>query len=374
MERLIIEPRADWQQKCEQVGFNFYYLDELYWNEGACYHFSAQEVDELEQVTQALHDLCLQAVEYVIHENRFAQLCIPPEFAQLCRHSWERNDPTLYGRFDFIYDGIHPPKLLEYNADTPTALLEASVVQWTWLEEVFPTTDQFNSIHEKLLANFQEMQWLREHTLYFSCAKESQEDLGTVEYLRDLAIQAGFETEHIFIDDIGWNQTQNVFCDLDNYIIRSIFKLYPWEWLIRESFGQYLLDAPLTILEPAWKMILSNKAILPILWELFPNHPNLLPSYFNPLKLSHPYVSKPIFSREGANITIYYPDKQYQTTGMYEGEPLIYQAYHPLPEFDGYYPIIGSWIIGNQAAGIGIREDRTPITQDTSLFVPHYFT
>ncbi|HEY9609568.1 glutathionylspermidine synthase family protein [Allocoleopsis sp.] len=288
MERIILEPIADWQQKCEEVGFHFSYLnDRPYWNEGACYCFSVQELDELEQVTEDLHQLCLEAIDRIIREERFQQLCISPDFAELCRRSWERDDPTLYGRFDLAYDGKNPPKLLEYNADTPTALLEASVVQWTWLEEVFPTADQFNSIHEKLLTAFQEIDWLREQTLYFTCVRDSKEDLGTVEYLRDLAIQAGLETQHIFIEDIGWSRSEEVFCDLDNQVIQSLFKLYPWEWLIREPFGQYLLTEPVRLLEPAWKLILSNKAILPILWEFFPNHPNLLPSSFNAFQLSN---------------------------------------------------------------------------------------
>ena len=45
----------------------------------------------------------------------------------------------------------------------------------------------------------------------------------------------------------------------------------------------------------------------------------------------------------------------------------------PLPDFDGHHPVIGSWVIANQAAGIGIREDTSPITGNNSRFVPHYF-
>lgn len=71
--------------------------------------------------------------------------------------SWNEEPPAIYGRFDLAYDGIHPPKLLEYNADTPTALLEASVVQWYWLQDVFPKDDQFNSIHEHLVAKWKEL-------------------------------------------------------------------------------------------------------------------------------------------------------------------------------------------------------------------------
>lgn len=376
MQRISTTPRQHWEDKCDEVGFHFYDLDGLYWNESICYQFSTEEIDEIEATTQVLHELCLEAVDRIIDEQRYDQLSISPDFFELCCRSWKRQDPSLYGRFDFVYDGVNPPKLLEYNADTPTALLEASIVQWTWLEEVFPDADQFNSIHEKLLAQLQKICHNlppEQRYLHFTCERHSQEDLGTVEYLRDVAIQAGFETKHLYIDEVGWNTNDQSFYDLEYQIIGLLFKLYPWEWMVEDEFGQYLLTESMYLLEPPWKMILSNKGILPILWELFPDHPNLLPTYFDSSKLSHPYLSKPIFSREGANINIYHGDRTYQTPGIYQDIPVIYQSYSCLPKFDNCYPVVGSWIVGDEPAGIGIREDNSPITQDTSQFIPHYF-
>ena len=59
--------------------------------------------------------------------------------------------PSIYGRFDLRYDGAGPAKLLEYNADTPTTLLEASILQWNWLKDTHEGDDQWNSLHEKLV-------------------------------------------------------------------------------------------------------------------------------------------------------------------------------------------------------------------------------
>ena len=53
----------------------------------------------------------------------------------LIEQTWAKNVPHLYGRFDFGYDGENL-KMFEYNADTPTSLLEAAVVQWQWLEQI----------------------------------------------------------------------------------------------------------------------------------------------------------------------------------------------------------------------------------------------
>lgn len=369
-------PRPGWQQKLESLGFSFHSQGGTYWNESACYQFSSQEVDHLEAVTAELHAMCLKAVDYVIGRDLFSRLGIDERFAGLVKKSWERRDPSLYGRFDFSYDGQGEPKLLEYNADTPTSLLEASVAQWTWLEEVFPEHDQFNSIHEKLLEGFRaiSMKMPVTATLYFACVKDQDEDFVTSEYLRDTAAQAKLFTKPIYIEDIGFSPETGKFYDLENQEIRFSFKLYPWEWLIRDEFGAHLLSESLQLFEPAWKMILSNKGILPVLWEMYPGHPNLLESHFEPNRLSGNYVRKPIYSREGANITCHEGGTATLTTGgSYGTEGHIYQRAKPLPDFDGNYAVVGSWVVNGQPAGIGIREDESPITGNTSRFVPHYF-
>ena len=134
-------------------------------------------------------------------------------------------------------------------------------------------SDQFNSIHEKLIEAWR---GLRDggNLTHFTCVRDHDEDRGTVDYLRDTAIQAGFETAFLFIDEIGWNGAD--FVDLDGRAITSLFKLYPWEWLMREEFARNIPRSRTQFIEPAWKMLLSNKAILPLLWEMAPNHPNLL--------------------------------------------------------------------------------------------------
>jgi len=211
--------------------------------------------------------------------------------------------------------------------------------------------------------------------MHFSCVSENEEDFVTVEYLRDTAVQAGFQTRHLFIEDIGFSQEGNSFCDLENEEIRFLFKLYPWEWFISEPFGEKLLTESMRLFEPPWKLVLSNKAILPLLWEMYPNHHLLLESHFDKEKMAcESYVRKPIFSREGANI-LYVDEygRTHKTDGDYGEEGFIYQKAQPLPCMDNCYPVIGSWIVSGEAAGMGIREDDTPITKNTSRFVPHYF-
>ncbi len=375
MERITLSPRPGWQEKLESLGFSFHSSGGSYWDESACYRFTPQEIDHLEEVTAELHDMCLNAVAYVIGKNLFPRLGIAEPFAALVKRSWERRDPSLYGRFDFSYDGKSEPRLLEYNADTPTSLLEASVAQWTWLEEIFPRQDQFNSIHEKLLEGFKalSMKMPVTATLYFGCVKDQEEDLVTLEYLRDAASQLKLFTKQIFIEEIGYSPETGKFYDLENREIQFLFKLYPWEWLMEDEFGAHLLKETVQLFEPPWKMVLSNKGILPILWEMYPNHPNLLESCSEAGRLNGAHVRKPLFSREGANIAYHEGGTTLLTEGSYGTEGYIYQEAKPLPDFDGNYPVIGSWVVNGQPAGIGIREDNSPITRNTSRFVPHYF-
>ncbi len=374
MRRLTHPARPDWQAKVEALGFDFHSMHgQPYWQEQASYRFNAQQIDELEQASNDLHTLCLQAVEHIIERGRYDELAIPAAFIPLIEQSWRDEQRDIYGRFDLVYDGKNPPKMLEYNADTPTSLFEASVVQWYWLEDTHADDDQFNMIHEKLIDTWRavgEQQGFGD-AIYFASVQEAPEDLGTCEYMRDVCSQAGFQTLAIDMEEIGWNGAE--FTDNNEFPIRRLFKLYPWEWLVEESFGKHLLGTDITLFEPPWKMLLSNKGILPILWELFPNHPNLLPSYRSAAPLGHAYVIKPLFGREGANVTIHNGEQRLSNPGDYGKEGFIYQAYQPLPVFDGHYPIIGSWIIGGESAGIGIREDNNPITHNLSRFVPHFF-
>jgi len=375
MKRLIVRQRPDWQSKFEELGFSFHSMEGGYWSEGVCYEFTVAQIDHLEEVTQELHEMSMKAVEYVISKELFPMIGLGEQAATMVKDSWDREEVSIYGRFDFSYDGKREPKLLEYNADTPTALYEASIAQWVWLEDMYPKYDQFNSIHEKLIDAFNIVKRKMPivSRLYFSSVKDHEEDLVTVEYMRDVAGQAGIETKHIYVEDIGFNPDIEKFVDLDDEAIEFMFKLYPWEWLLADEFSKYIKPAAITLFEPAWKMVLSNKGILPVLWEMFPGHKNLLPSYFDQSKMGDSFVKKPLFAREGANIEFRRGASVISTEGTYGSEGFIYQELKELPSFDGRYPVIGSWIVNGLAAGIGIREDDTPVTKNTSNFVPHYF-
>ena len=384
MRRIACKERPHWQQQADEFGFKFHTMyGEPYWDENAYYTFTLKQIeDDIEAPTEALHQMCLAAVDKVVRDDFWmSQFKIPASQWDFIARSWQQREPSLYSRFDLAYTGNGPAKLLENNADTPTSLYETGFWQWLWLEDKIasgelPTnTDQFNSLQDKLVnwfSAYQQKTGIRD--MHFACCKDTDEDRGTVQYLEDCAKAAGIKSQFVFIEDIGLGEHGH-FTDLDDHVIETAFKLYPWEFMLTEDYGQYLAKANVNWIEPPWKTILSNKALMPLLWTMFPNHPNLLPAFFDsdPKKSElKDYVKKPFFSREGANISII---KDGQTLvdsdGPYGEEGFIYQAYSPLPAFDDNITLIGSWLVDDKAAGMAIREDKALITQDLSRFLPH---
>jgi glutathionylspermidine synthase len=391
MERRTIAPRPGWQQTVEEQGLIYpltrYPDDSLrpYWDESAYYVFTLPEVEALEEVVEELHTMCLAAAAHIVEHDRFADLGITdPRLARLVAEAWRRRAelPSVYGRFDLRYDGTGPAKLLEYNADTPTSLVEAASPQWFWMEERFPGADQWNSLHERLVDAWKKQAHLLPpgSPLYFAhtAGDELGEDLMTVAYLKETAEQAGLDTDWISMEDIGWDRLSERFVDKKLRFIRSIFKLYPWEWLTTDRFAPHVLatldngggTGTTLWIEPAWKMLLSNKALLAVLWELYPGHPNLLPAYLDgprELAAADGYVSKPLLGREGAGVTVHEPG----SAPVLREEPCCYQGLAPLPTFDGNHVVLGAWVVENESAGLGIRESSGLVTDEYARFLPH---
>lgn len=372
MRRQTVEPRPGWQRRVEELGLHFHTLrGEPYWDETACYVLSRHEVDTLERASYALWEMCLELVQHVIDNRMFGLFLIPKEFEELIVRSWDDDWPSVYGRFDLAYDGVSAPKLLEFNADTPTGLVEASVAQWQWLKDTDDRGDQFNTIHDRLLEAWAAARQFDDSPLHFAAIEGNVEDYITVEYLRDTAIQAGFETRYLDIEKVGYDTATRRFAAPGNVPISQVFKLYPWEWLVKDDFGRHIPTARTRWIEPPWKMILSCKSILPLLYQMNPDSPFLLPAWFEPPAFGS-YVRKPVHAREGANIQVVIDGQVAQDTdGPYDTAVSVYQQLAPLKSYDGRYPILGSWMVHGWACGVGIREDDNLVTQNTSRFVPH---
>jgi glutathionylspermidine synthase len=391
MLRKNFKKRADYADRLDQIGFQYHSVlssdNERYWTEGVAYEFTLERIEEIESASESLHGICMETVRDIVESGDYPDgFKLNDGSKSLIERSWKNGDIHIYGRFDLLVEPSGAIKMYEYNADTPTALLEAAVAQWQWLEEAedVPHSDQFNSIHEKLVARWNQAKGqISDPTLYTLATKNGPyEDWGNLEYLADTAMQGGWQVHIEEIENVGYDAQTRDFVDAAGNSIDYAFKLYPWEWMIEEEFGEYIIAASTKWFEPPWKMLLSNKAVLPVLWKRYPNHPNLLPAYFEGEKpatnFQYMFVKKPILGREGANIQLSGTFADTLVDGShhspeYDSSGYVYQEYAPLPNFQGKHPVVGSWIVGDEAAGIGIREDNTIISGNGSHFVPHYF-
>ncbi len=384
MQRVSLPERPDWRAEAERLGFTFADMyGEPYWDETSAYAFTLQQVEEdIEDPCTALHAMCREAVAEIVGSERLmARMGLPRDHWDLVAQSWREGEAELYGRFDLAYDGKGPAKMLEYNADTPTSLYESASFQWLWFEQqlearVLPQgTDQFNGIHEALVARLAAM-FAPNTDLHFAAMEGAPEDYATVETMAWAAREAGLGAHYTDLQKIGVTGAGQ-FTDSEDRVIGALFKLYPWEDLLRDPFAAQIAGSGCRFLEPAWKALVSNKAILPVLWQLFPGHPNLLPAFFEDEAAqlrTVAHVVKPIFSREGQSVTIYDGDSVVEaaTARDYDRHPKIVQAYHPLPVLGGMRPVIGAWVVGEVCVGMGLREDASRITQDLSRFKPHF--
>ncbi len=381
MKREVIDARPNFQQRLNERSFDGLEgsFDLPYWQDKAYYSFESAQIDEIAEATEELHKMCVEAVSHVIQHDRLGEFGIPEQFHSYIQTTFEREDPYIYGRFDFSYDGINPPKMLEYNADTPTSLYESSVLQWDWLEDRiqqnpvrFPEgTDQFTSLHEALVEQWAKVAGTAKmDIIHFACMTDNLEDTVTTAYMEEVAMQAGFNTH--FFDIAHMGRTATDFVDDKAQLVKGIFKLYPWEFMFADDYGTNAIEDRTGFIEPVWKSVLSNKNILPVLWEMFPGHPNLLPAFKDAAAFEgQSYVRKAALGREGSSVTIFKDGEVIASPGPFDSSGFVYQQFHALPNFDGNFPIVGSWVIGSEARGMGIREDDGLITQNSSRFVPH---
>jgi glutathionylspermidine synthase len=394
MKRVHIGTRSNLEERAEEAGFTFVTMyGEPYWEEESAYAFTLRQIEEdLEESSTELHEMCRQAVDRIISsEHLMERLGVPREHWDLVANSWSDGDPEFYGRFDLVYDGDGPAQLLEYNADTPTSVFESASFQWGWLEDCIAsgrlpaTADQFNRVFEAMVERFRET--LDPGTdVHFASAEGNVEDYATVEAIAYAARDAGMGAHYVPIDKIGLTDAGQ-FADDESRVIGTLFALYPWEDMLRDRFADAIAGSRCRMIEPAWKALVSNKGILAVLWDMFEDHPNLLPAFFeedfmagapavtrSSEALDRGIVRKPLFSREGASLTIESEGRILERAEdrTYDEYPMVVQAYRELPLFDGFRPVLGTWMVGRACVGLGIREDQSRITQNLSRFKPHY--
>ena len=350
---------------------------------------SEEEAEAYYEATNTLYDMVVEAAEYVIENNLFHEIGIPFNLVEVIKESWE-NDVHwhLYGRFDLAggVDG-KPIKLLEFNADTPTALFETAIIQWAMLKKNgLEEAHQFNALYEALVDNFKRLVTLEEDistfeerydgwNFLFTSVKGNSEEENTVRLLQHIATEAGFNTEFAYIDEIEFSPDEGIFYQDKNYELW--FKLIPWEDIALEESDLAMLLTNIIkiqkaiIFNPAYTLLFQSKGLLKILWDLYPNHPLLLESSFEPLQ-GKKQVKKPVFGREGGSVAILDENGQESESieGDYSNHKMVYQAYTELPSDTQGQSYQAGVFYAYEACGLGFRKGGK-ILDNMSKFVGH---
>lgn len=351
---------------------------------------SEDEANAFYEATNELYDMFVEAGQYVIDNDLFHELNIPFNLVEIIKESWENEVHWhLYSRFDLAggIDG-HPIKLIEFNADTPTSLFETAIIQWAILKaNGLDEASQFNNLYEALKDNFKRIITLNSDIekfeeyysnlgwkILFSSISSSIEDINTTKLLQHIASEAGFNTDFEYIENVQFSD-DGIF--KDDELFEFWFKLIPWEDIaIQESelaliLTEIIKEKKAIIFNPAYTLMFQSKAFMKVLWDLYPNHPLLLETSFEPLK-GKKQVEKRAFGREGANTKIINADGSIdtQTSGDYEGHKAIYQEYVEFPKDENGNFYQAGVFYAYEACGLGFRKGGK-ILNNMSKFVGH---
>ncbi len=353
-------------------------------------HISEAEAEAYYNAGNELYDMYIEAATYVIENNLFYELDIPNSLVDSIVQSFEEDVHWhIYGRFD-LAGGIDgkPIKLLEFNADTPTMLYESSAVQYALLKaNGYDANSQFNNIYDAISQNFQRLITLNDdisnfHEIYegwkilFSSIRGNVEEERTIRFLQDMANNAGLQTDFCFVDEVNLSSTDGIFFNDTNF--EFWFKFIPWENISIDEpelaliMNDIMTNQKAIFLNPAYTILFQSKRILKILWDLYPNHPLLLETSFEPLNKKQ--VKKHAFGREGANISILDSSGKIISNkdGEYGNHKSIYQEFYPLNSHNGsfYQPNV---FFSFESCGLGFRKG-SEIIDNYSKFVSHIIT
>jgi len=351
---------------------------------------------ELKRATNELHAMFLHATQLVLHDDALLQrFCIPRSLWPRLRDSWaRRRDQTITGRFDFAVSekGL---KVYEYNADSASCHMEAGRVQGKWADH-FGVSEGVDAGAPLTDALIKAWQGSGVDGLLHIMQDNDAEETYHAQYVRAAAERAGLSCKVIRgLPGLGWNDAGEVI-DADGVPIRFVWKTWAWETALdqiraecdsddsmpplRSARDEYpaprlvdvLLRTDIKVFEPFWTLIPSNKAILPILWQIFPDHPYLLKTVFDVDDefAGQGYVVKPIAGRCGANITLFDRHDRMlgETDGRFEQQEQVYQELWKLPEIEGYRTQVCCFTVQGRYAGGCVRVDPSLIiTVDSDL-------
>ncbi|AOW76062.1 glutathionylspermidine synthase [Colwellia sp. PAMC 20917] len=354
------------------------------------YRISPQAHLALETATDELHQMFMHATDYVLeHPELLEKFGLPKNLNEKIKRSWSnRANQLVTSRFDFSMSE-HGLKVYEYNCDSASCYMEVGKVQGKWLKhfQVKGGTDAGTALFSHLVKAWQARAI---DSVIHILQDDDPEETYHALFMKNAIEAAGHQCKILVgIDSLTCNKNNEIE-DSAGIKIQWIWKTWAWETALDEiranqddvinkaqhnksskpSLSDVLLNDNIMVFEPLWTLIPSNKAILPVLCMLFPNHPYLLNTSFeltDELKQTG-YVSKPIVGRCGANIKIIDENKQViaEKPGNFETRDQIYQTLFPLPYVENKYVQVCTFTANGNYAGSGVRVDSSMIIDKDS--------
>ncbi|PIR37342.1 MAG: bifunctional glutathionylspermidine amidase/glutathionylspermidine synthase [Alphaproteobacteria bacterium CG11_big_fil_rev_8_21_14_0_20_39_49] len=366
-------------------------------NEGRYFFISDTAKEKLRKATNELHAIFLKATEFVIDNHSFLQkFNFPPALIPRIEKSWHnRQNENIMGRFDFSLTekGL---KLYEYNVDSAGCQVECGLIQGLWAKahHITEGEDAGGELFSKLIHAWKNLK-IKQHIHILQ--DDDIDETYLALFIKSAMEKAGYSTSIIkgIENNLLWNEDHHV-TDSNGTPINEVWKTWAWETAIDElrddkidevafldgkkhinkkpKLIDILLNSEVMVYEPLWTLIPSNKAILPVLWHLYPNHQHLLESHFEltPKLLKNGYVKKPIVGRCGNNIEIISNTQETLASsgGNFENQDMVYQELFALPNINGQNIQLCSFTVEGVYAGACLRSDPSLIIQSKSDVLP----
>lgn len=369
-------------------------------NADPCQYFtiSRSAEQELISATNELHLMYLHATDKVLRDDSLLRLFDIPEILwPRLRLSWQRRrHHMITGRLDFCLDerGL---KVYEYNADSASCHTEGGIVLGKWARQ--GGVDKGKDPCRRLINTLADA-WKHSDALPFVhiLQDEDIEENYHALMMQQALTDAGFKSKILHgLGELHWNATGQLI-DAEGREVNCVWKTWAWETVLEQLRAEceaeppaalpirtgeadhqvrlmdVLLRPEVMVFEPLWTVIPGNKAILPVLWSLFPHHKYLLDTDFtiNEELQQTGYAIKPIGGRCGSNIGLVSHREQLlgETGGRFAGQTNIYQQLWCLPKVAGRYIQVCTFTVGGHYGGACLRSDPTLVIKKESDIEP----
>lgn len=398
MKRVSVAPRENYHDKALQSGV-FAVEKKLNsgdihrtWDETSAYLIDRDEVDQIMDSIEPIISMSHNAVDFLL-DGEWGTLGIPHPFFDYIRNTFDDNAPPFITRYDFAYLGNGQVKLVGIDGDSPKGIMEVAQAQRDWLWEKFRNRaikneiTQLNNLQEVAgIALKQALKSSEYKDLHIARLSDARgEDWLTSRFIKGIARKSGWTVHETRMNGIQWSKNDNSWIDDDGREINNLYKHFPWDMLINQKVSKDFInhtDKLGLILDPAWKMVLSSRAMLPALWEMYPNSKILSPaSISDTAKLGNNIVTAPLLPVTSRNEMAVLKNRQFTSWGepmktFSEKNDLAHRTLEIPKRYkdktgEYRFAYMSVFAISTAIVGIGMRETRLPLLGANSTFRPH---